>query len=93
MLWQYMMHPYGGPKVVCNYCPEGILLIVIMKLLLIGKKCFSAGVNQMKNKTATTASVKHKCYSLTTLMHYLKTSKAIIAEAHVSRLPHCAIKT
>ncbi len=54
--------------------PKNILNIErTVSLALIMKKYHAnLGVIRMKNGAATAASAKHKCYSFTTIMYYLK---------------------
>ncbi len=40
--------------------------------LIMKKFCANIGVNRIKYGSATAASVKHKCYSFTIIMYYLK---------------------
>ena len=66
-------------KVVHNNCARGILLSAIVALKSIVSQRFSTewrglnrSVNRIKGEAATAASVKHKCYSLKSMMYYLK---------------------
>ena len=65
----------GGPLVLMlTPNPENISKIKSTASLALILKKYHAnlGVNRMKNGTTTAAFVKHKCYSFTIIMYYLK---------------------
>ena len=65
--------------------------------LIMRKYHANPGVNRAKSRAATAASVKHKCYSITIIMYYLKNkiiqgslSVAIFANNYLFAMSNCS---